>query len=223
MNLLIRSPTSTTLWSTFVKFVQMEIILVETVQGGDHLYKVRPRSFQSYLWWHPYGYGRKLCHFIFCSHDPVEIHLLSSALKFSQQPICLCFDMYSPVDKINNIKHTGYNLHDSGPWQYSGWSAGAKKQTSTYSSCGAPIVLILIKFVQYSSTAFFLKNLCQLFWQARTEHYALVKSTTIIFFSNFVAFLENPNFTHATKKKPFSFLKFIKGCFENLVHLERYI
>ena len=144
MNLLIRSPTSTTLWSTFVKLVQMEIILVETVQGGDHLYKVRPRSFQSYLWWHPYGYGRKLCHFIFCSHDPVEIHLLSSALKFSQQPICLCFDMYSPVDKINNIKHTGYNLHDSGPWQYSGWSAGAKKQTSTYSSCGVPIVFGLL-------------------------------------------------------------------------------
>ena len=198
---------------------------------------VRTGSSRSYLWWQPYGYGRKLCHFIFCSHDPVEIHLLSSALKFSQQPICLCFDMYSPVDKINNIKHTGYNLHDSGPWQYSGWSAGAKKQTSTYSSCGAPIVfrflgvqykwiLILIKFVQYSSTAVFLKNLCQLFWQVRCCTHRTWRSSQKYdkdFFSNFVAFLENPNFTHATKKKPFSFLKFIKGCFENLVHLERYI
>ena len=53
------------------------------------------------------SYGRKLCHFIFCSHDPVEIHLLSSALKFSQQPICLYECLYSPVDKINNIKTQG--------------------------------------------------------------------------------------------------------------------
>ena len=40
MNLLIRSPTSTTLWSSFVKFVQVEIILVETVQEGYRLYRV---------------------------------------------------------------------------------------------------------------------------------------------------------------------------------------
>ena len=44
---------------------------------------------------------------------------------------------------------------------------------------------------------FVLKNLCQLFDKyvvARTEHDALVKSTTKIL-SNFVAFSENPNFT----------------------------
>ena len=45
-------------------------------------------------------------------------------------------------------------------------------------------------------STFILKNLRQLFDKyavARTEHDALVKSTTKIF-SNFVAFSENPNF-----------------------------
>ena len=47
-------------------------------------------------------------------------------------------------------------------------------------------------------TTFVLKNLRRLFDKyavARTEHDALVKSTTKIF-SNFVAFSENPNFTY---------------------------
>ena len=126
-------------------FLEALLQILFSLHGTGLQCRVRTGSSRSYLWWRLYNYGRKLCHFIFCSHDPVEIHLLSSALKFSQQPICLCFDMYSPVDKINNIKHTGYNLHDSGPWQYSGWSAGAKKQTSTYSSCGVPIVFKIIE------------------------------------------------------------------------------
>ena len=51
--------------------------------------------------------------------------------------------------------------------------------------------------IKYDLFTFILKNLRRLFDKyavARTEHDALVKSTTKIF-SNFVAFSENPNFT----------------------------
>ena len=51
-----------------------------------------------------------------------------------------------------------------------------------------------VKFVEYDLSTFVLKNLRRLFDKyavARTEHDALVKSTTKII-SNFVAFSENP-------------------------------
>ena len=54
----------------------------------------------------------------------------------------------------------------------------------------------VLKFVKYELSTFLKKNLRRLFNKyavARTEHDALVKSTTKIF-SNFVAFSENPNF-----------------------------
>ena len=54
----------------------------------------------------------------------------------------------------------------------------------------------VVKFVHYDLSIFLKKNLRQLFDKyavARTEHDAIVKSTTKIF-SNFVAFSENPNF-----------------------------
>ena len=57
-------------------------------------------------------------------------------------------------------------------------------------------------------TTFVLKNLRRLFDKyavARTEHDALVKSTTKIF-SNFVAFSENPNFTFYHHSKVLLFL-----------------
>ena len=60
---------------------------------------------------------------------------------------------------------------------------------------------LVLKFV-YDLTTFVLKNLRQLFDKyafARTEHDALVKSTTNIF-SNCVALSENPNFFNGAFK-----------------------
>ena len=66
-------------------------------------------------------------------------------------------------------------------------------------------------------TTFVFKNLRQLFDKyavARTEHDALVKSTTKIF-SNFVAFSENPNFTTVSIEghfKEYMIYSYIKKC-----------